>query len=382
MTAKRRVLEPGEGTMKLPILDLKAQFKSIRTEVNNAIQKVLEDQAFILGEELKCFEREIADLCGVKHAIGVASGTDALILALKALDIGQGDEVITTPFTFIATGEAIAQAGAKPVFIDIDPKSYCMDPALIEEAVTERTKAVMPVHLYGQCADMGRISAIARSRGLKVVEDCAQAIDASHNGAKAGSYGDAAGFSFFPGKNLGAFGDGGMVTTDSASLAEKTQLLRAHGSAVRYMHSIVGYNSRLDNLQASILRVKLKHLGGWLEARRENARFYTENLSGLPVEPPYVPPGNVHTYHLYTIRAAERPVELMKFLNENGIENRIYYPVPLHLQRCFAYLGYKAGDFPASEKAAKETLSIPVYPELKREELEYVVGKIREFYGK
>ncbi|MFC1577286.1 DegT/DnrJ/EryC1/StrS family aminotransferase [Candidatus Omnitrophota bacterium] len=366
--------------MKLGILDLKLQYKGIKDEVDEALNKVLKEQSFILGDDVKAFEKEMADYCGVKYAIGVNSGTDALFLSLKALGIGQGDEVITSPYTFIATAEAIAQTGARPVFVDIDPKTYNIDPDLIEKAVSPSTKAIMPVHLYGQCADMDRITEIAGRHNIKVVEDCAQAINARYRAKKAASMGDASGISFFPGKNLGAFGDAGMITTNSEDMANAVKLLRVHGTVTKYIHSIVGYNSRLDNIQAAVLRVKLKHLDGWLDARRRNAEYYNKGLEGIPVEVPYVPSYNIHTYHLYVLRAKKDPQGLMRYLIDNGVENRTYYPIPLHLQECFKYLGYKKGDFPESEKASGETLAIPVYPELKTEQLDYVIAKIREFY--
>ena len=365
--------------MKIPLLDLKAQYRSIKTEVDAAVKKVIEAQDFILGEEVREFEKEIAGYCSVKYGVGVASGTDALILALRALDIGSGDEVIVPPFTFFASAEAVSIVGAKPVFVDIDPATYNIDPRLIEKNITKRTKAIMPVHLYGQCADMDPILAIAKKRGLKVVEDNAQAIGATYKGRKSGSMSDIAALSFFPSKNLGAFGDAGMVVTNDEKLAERVKSLRVHGGAVQYVHSEIGLNSRLDNLQAAVLRIKLKYLDKWLEARRENAAFYNEKLKGTPVVCPHVPDHNVHTYHQYTLRVKSGQEKIIKYLSDNGIGTRIYYPIPLHMQDCYKSLGYKKGSMPASEAAAQEVFSIPVFPELSPEQKAYITGKIAAF---
>jgi len=363
-----------------PLLDLKGQYRSIKPEIGEALRKVIEGQDFILGEEVRLLEREIAEYCGLKYAVGVASGTDALILALRALDIGPGDEVITTPFTFFATTEAVSLVGAKPVFVDIEPKTYNINPALIEKAVTPRTKAIIPVHLYGQCADMDPILAIARKCKLKTIEDAAQAIGATYKGRKAGSMGDIGALSFFPSKNLGAFGDAGMVVTNDKVLADKIRMLRVHGSAQRYIHSRIGMNSRLDNLQAAVLRVKLRYLDRWLEARRNNAAYYNGKLKGLPVVCPYVPDYNVHTYHQYVIRVSGRMAGLSKFLNDGGIEARTYYPVALHQQECYKSLGYRKGDLKEAEKAAEETLAFAVYPELEKREMDQIVDRIKEFF--
>jgi dTDP-4-amino-4,6-dideoxygalactose transaminase len=367
--------------MKIPLLDLKKQYEGIKTEVDAAIKNVVDNQNFILGEDVKSLETEIASYCGTRYAVGVASGTDALILSLMALGIKQGDEVITTPFTFIATAEAVSLLGAKPVFVDIDPQTYNINPALIEKAVTGRTKAIIPVHLYGQCADMDPILAIARKSGLKVIEDTAQAIGATYKGRKAGSMGDAGALSFFPSKNLGAFGDGGMVVTNDKELAEKIRMLRVHGSAVRYIHSAIGTNSRLDNLQAAVLRVKLKYLDTWLEARRAAAKYYNDRLKGLPLATPYVPEYNTHTYHLYTAKAASNPEKLIGSLVESGVESRAYYPIPLHLQECYKCLGYKGGDLPESEEASKHVFSLPIFPELSSESLDFIIDRIRSFFA-
>jgi dTDP-4-amino-4,6-dideoxygalactose transaminase len=368
--------------VKIPSLDLKAQYKTIQKESEPVLKKVIENQDFILGEEVRLLEREIADYCGSKYGVGVASGTDALILALKALDIGQGDEVITSPFTFFATAEAVSIVGAKPVFADIDPKTYNIDPALIEKRITKNTKAVIPVHLYGQCADMDPILGIARKHGLKVIEDNAQAIGATYKGRKAGSMGDIGALSFFPSKNLGAFGDAGMVVTNDAKLADRIRTLRVHGSSVRYIHSEIGMNSRLDNLQAAVLRIKLRYLDRWLEARRNIADFYNNRLKGLPLTCPAVPSYNIHTYHQYTLRAASDQAGIMKHLLDNGIETRTYYPIPLHLQDCYKSLKYKAGDMPESEKAAREVFSIPIFPEMTDVQKKYMVDTVVSFYEK
>ncbi|MFA6321566.1 MAG: DegT/DnrJ/EryC1/StrS family aminotransferase [Candidatus Omnitrophota bacterium] len=366
--------------MKIPLLDLKAQYKTIKTEVETAVKKVLETQDFILGEEVKQFEREIAQYCGVKYGVGVASGTDALVLSLKALDVGEGDEVITTPFTFFATAESISNVGAKPVFVDIDPNTYNINPDLIEKKITDKTKAIVPVHLYGQCADMDAIMAVARKHNLKVVEDTAQAIGATYKSKRAGSFGDFGALSFFPSKNLGAFGDAGMVVTNDEKLAQRVRTLRVHGSSVRYIHSEIGINSRLDNLQAAALRIKLKYLDKWLENRRSIAEFYKEKLRNLPIVIPNVPVYNVHTYHQYTIRVKSVQEKLMKYLIDNGIETRTYYPIALHLQECYKFLGYKIGDMKESEIATKEAFSIPIFPEMSQEQKEYVVDTIKSFF--
>jgi len=368
--------------MKVPLLDLKAQYAAMRQEIENSLKKVVENQDFILGAEVTALEKEVAAYCGAKYGVGVASGTDALILSLKALDIGPGDEVITTPFTFFATAESISIVGAKPVFADVDPRTYNIDPLLIEKKITKKTKAIMPVHLYGQCADMDPIMAIAKKHGLKVIEDNAQAIGATYKGRKSGSMGDMGALSFFPSKNLGAFGDAGMVVTNDEKLAEEVKILRVHGSSARYIHSKIGMNSRLDNLQAAVLRVKLKYLDKWLEARRKNAYFYRERLKGLPVVTPRVPDYNVHTYHQYTLRTKIDQEKLMKHLSDNGIEVRTYYPISLHQQECYKPLGYKSGDMPESENAAKEVFSIPVSPEMTPDEKAYVADTIAGFFRK
>ncbi|MBU0880754.1 MAG: DegT/DnrJ/EryC1/StrS family aminotransferase [Candidatus Omnitrophica bacterium] len=366
--------------MHISLLDLKGQYRSIKPEIDETLRKVIERQDFILGEECRLFEEEITRYCGSKYAVGVASGTDALILALRALNIGPGDEVITTSFTFFATAEAVSLVGAKPVFVDIEPKTYNIDTGSIEKAITPRTKAIIPVHLYGQCADMDPIIAIARKRKLRIIEDTAQAIGATYKGRKAGSMGDIGTLSFFPSKNLGAFGDAGMIITNDKEIADKIRMLRVHGSARRYIHSEIGMNSRLDNLQAAVLSVKLKYLDSWLESRRRHAKYYCEKLKDLPLILPYVPDHNVHTYHQYVLRIKGDLDTFMKFLADSEIEARTYYPVPLHLQECYRHLGYRDGSLKEAERAAGETLAIAVYPELTIEELDYVINRINAFF--
>ncbi|MFA6078627.1 MAG: DegT/DnrJ/EryC1/StrS family aminotransferase [Candidatus Omnitrophota bacterium] len=365
-----------------PLLDLKAQYKTIKRDVNKAVSMIMEEQSFILGKEVEELEKEIAAYCGTKYAVGVASGTDAIQLALKAAGVGPGDEVLTVPFTFIATAEAASNLGAKPVFVDIDMKTYIMDPALIESKITPKTKAIIPVHLYGQCADMDRILAIAKKHGLPVIEDCAQAIGATYNGRKAGSMGLAGCISFFPSKNLGCFGDGGMVVTNDESIYKQVKLMRVHGSSTKYSHAIIGYNSRLDNLQAAVLRIKLRKLDGWADKRRQNGTYYDKAFSGLKdCVTPYVAKGNAHVYHQYVLLVSkDLRDKLIEFLNSKGIESRVYYPIPLHMQECYQPLGYKVGDFPNSEKAALGTLALPVYPEMKSSDKKFIVDTVKAFY--
>ncbi len=364
----------------IPILDLKAQYHSIKDEIATAIEGVLEAGQFILGPNVKALEQDVARLCGCAHGVGMASGTDALRLAMDALHIGDGDEVITTPFTFIATANTISRAGATPVFVDIEPRTFNIDPFQIEKAITERTRAILPVHLYGQPAAMGPIMELAARYNLPVIEDTAQAIGATLDGRPACSFGKIACLSFFPTKNLGAYGDAGMAVTDDSGLAEQLDVLRRHGGRVKYHHEQVGYNSRLDELQAAILRVKLAHLADWTEGRRRAAACYDERLAGLPVATPYVAPNASHVYHQYTIRAPRRD-ELQAFLKENGIGTMIYYPVPLHLQEIYASLCLGPGSFPEAERAAGEVLSLPIYPELTEAQIEQVAAAIGQFYG-
>lgn len=364
--------------MRIPLVDLVAQYHSIKDEIDGAIKRVIESGRFILGEEVLAFEDELARYCGGKVAIGVGSGTDALLLSLMALGVGRGDEVITTPFTFCATAEVISLLGARPVFVDIDPETYNIDPSKIKAAITPRTKVIIPVHLYGQPADMDPIIGIAQRYGLKVVEDCAQAIGAEYRGRKVGTIGDVGCFSFFPAKNLGAYGDGGACVTMDPELGERIMTLRVHGARERYIHEMVGINSRLDALQAAILRVKLTHLEEWTTRRREIAKIYNDELNGVDV--PKERFGTRHVYNQYTIRVMGRD-RIMDHLKNRGVSSAIHYPRPLHLQGAFSYLGYREGDFPQSELASREVLSLPIYPELKDEEVRFVVNVLKEVMG-
>jgi len=370
-------------------LDLTIQYKSIKEEIDEAIKRVLDSCVFIGGKEVEEFEKEVAEFCGVKYAIGLNSGTDALFLSLKALDVGPGDEVITVPFTFIATAEVVSNLGAKPVFVDINLGTFNIDAQKIEKAVTPKTKAIIPVHLFGQMADMDEIMDVARKHNLYVIEDAAQAIGAEYGSTgspqakrKAGTIGDLGCFSFFPSKNLGAYGDGGMVLTDNDKLAERVRLLKNHGSSPKekYLNLIVGTNSRLDALQAAILRVKLKYLSKWSKERAGKASYYNEKLKGIgDIIIPVMDFDRNHIFHQYTIRTKSRD-ELQKYLKEKEIPTMIYYSLPLHLQPAFEYLNYKVGDFPESEKAAKEVLSLPIYPELFEKDQESIVHEIKNYY--
>jgi len=376
--------------MHVPLLDLKTQYVGIKEEIRLALDRVIESQSFILGPEVEALEQDIAAYSGTDFGVGVSSGTDGLLAALMAFDIKPNDEVITTPFSFFATAGVIARLQAVPIFVDIDPVTFNMNPDRLESALTSRTRAIIPVHLFGQCADMDPILSIAARRGVPVIEDACQSIGATYKGRKAGSLSDLGVFSFFPSKNLGGFGDGGMVVTNEPALREKLRLLRQHGSAKAYHHQFVGGNFRLDALQAAVLRVKLKHLDAWSAARQANAEYYSKRFDkmglirkGLVQTPRAVyekgGDANYHIYNQYTIRVRERD-RLQAFLKENRIGTGIYYPVPLHLQECFARLGYKRGDFPESEKAAAEVLSIPVYPELSDEQKNHVIIRISDFY--
>lgn len=351
----------------IPLVDLKAQYLSIKDAINQAALRVLESGQYVLGEEVAEFEGRFAAACGVTHGVGVNTGTSALHLALLAAGVGPGDEVITVPFTFVATAAAIEYAGARPVFVDIDPRSFTMDVGAVEKALTSRTKAIVPVHLYGQPVDMDPILELARARGLRVIEDAAQAHLAEYKGRRAGSLGDLACFSFYPGKNLGACGEGGMVTTDDPSLARTVRMLRDWGAETKYAHVLKGYNYRLEPLQAAILAVKLEHLEAWTNARRAHATRYGELLAGavdrLPVEQPYAR----HVYHVYAIRC-ERRDDWHRALRERGILTGIHYPTPVHLLPAYANLGYASGAFPHSERAASEVLSLPMYPEMTDEQ--------------
>jgi len=365
--------------MNISLIDLTKQYELLKEELHDSIEKVLKSGQFILGANVKTLEDEIAQYTGNKYGIGVANGTDALVLTLDALGIGPGDEVITSPFTFFASAECISRVGARPVFVDIDPLTYCMDVNQIEEKITERTKAIIPVHIFGQMVDMDPILAIAEKYGLYVIEDACQAIGASYKGKPAGSMGIAGCFSFFPTKNLGCYGDGGMVITSDEELAGKIRLLRAHGSPKKYYHERLGYNSRLDEIQAAILRVKLRYLDKWNEARRQKAAVYTEAFKDLPVKTPYEAPYGRHVYHLYVMATSERDA-LSNYLKQKGIGCGIYYPLPLHLQPVYKELGYNKGDFPVAEKLCEEALAIPLYPELEEEKQQYIIQTIREFF--
>ena len=363
-------------------MDLSAQYAAIGVEIRDAVTRVLASQQFVLGKEGAALEQEIAALCGVRHGIGVASGTDALILALRAVGVKSGDEVILPPFTFVATGSAVSALGARPVFADVDPATFNITAAEIAKRITKNTRAIIVVHLYGLAADMDSIREIAKQHGLPVVEDNAQAIGATYRGRPTGSLGDIACLSFYPTKNLGAYGDAGMVTTDSPELDARLRTLRNHGQASRYNSTEPGWNSRLDEIQAAILRVKLRHLKNWENARRDNAAQYAKLLAGLGnVKLPHVPTDCEHVFHQYTIRAQRRD-ELQKFLTDSKIGNAVYYPVPLHLQPIYASLGHRAGSFPESEKAACEAISLPMFPELRQEQIACVATTITEFYGK
>lgn len=378
--------------MKVPLLDLKGQYESIKEEVIASTKDIFESQHFILGPHVATLEKEIADYCSTKHAVGVSSGTDALLISLMASEIGPGDFVITTPYTFFATAGAIARIGATPVFVDIDPDTYTISPEHMKNTITSmpaqnqrKLKAIIPVHLYGQCADIDIICGIAKSNNLVVIEDAAQAIGSEYRGRRAGSIGDMGCFSFFPSKNLGAFGDGGMVTTNSKELYGKLQILRVHGSNPKYYHPMIGGNFRLDALQAAIVSIKLKYLDTWTAGRHKNAQKYRNLFESsemntsikLPVEKE-----NRHIYNQFVIEVPDRRDQLRQFLTQADIGTEVYYPVPLHLQDCFSYLGYRSGDFPVSEHAAKHTLALPVYPELTDDQQAYVVEKIKEFYNK
>jgi dTDP-4-amino-4,6-dideoxygalactose transaminase len=376
--------------MKVPLLDLKIQYQSMKDEIMEVTEKIYESQYFILGEHVKVLEASIARYCQTEHAIGVSSGSDALIISLMASDIRPGDMVLTTPYTFFATAGAIARLNAKPVFVDIDPDTFNISPELLEETVGKmspvernRVKAVMPVHLYGQCADMNHILKLAEVNDWIVIEDAAQAIGSEYEGRRAGSMGSFGCFSFFPSKNLGAFGDGGIVTVQSERTCKKLFILRGHGAEPKYVHQVVGGNFRLDALQAAVVSIKLKYLDQWTAARQANASTYRELFSQmslldiikLPVEKE-----NRHIYNQFVILVPEKRDALRQFLSESGIGTEIYYPVPLHLQECFSYLQYRPGDFPVAEHTASHSLALPIYPELTTDQQQYVVDKIREFY--
>ncbi|MFP4531293.1 MAG: DegT/DnrJ/EryC1/StrS family aminotransferase [Desulfobacterales bacterium] len=377
--------------MKVPLLDLKRQYQQIKDACLRVTTEIYDSQHFILGPYVETLEQEISAYCQTDYAVGVSSGTDALLIALMAADIGAGDRVLTTPYTFFATAGSIRRLGAIPVFADIEADTYNIDPHALESVLTkmppeekQTVKAIMPVHLYGQCAEMTPILEIAGSLGLSVIEDAAQAIGSEYQGKRAGALGDFGCFSFFPSKNLGGFGDGGIVTTQSSDLYDRLKILRVHGGHPKYYHQVIGGNFRLDALQAAIVSIKLSYLDQWTRARQENAEKYRslfkaaglEAVIGLPVKKQ-----DRHIYNQFVIRVPEKRDALRAWLNESGVGNEIYYPVPLHLQACFADLGYREGDMPVSEKAAAETLALPIFPELADEELEYVVDRIRAFYS-
>ncbi len=359
--------------MKIPMVDLKEQYLDIKDEVDTAIQNVLDNTMFILGPNVSALENEVAEFCGTSHAVAVASGTDALHLAVRACGVGPGDEVITTPFTFIATAEAITYVGATPVFIDIEADTFNMAPEKIEEKITDKTKAIIPVHLYGQPVDMDPVMEIAEKYGLKVIEDCAQSFGADYKGTMTGAVGDAGCFSFFPSKNLGCYGDGGMIVTNSDDLAEEIKTLRNHGSKVRYYHHEIGYNSRLDEIQAAILRVKLKKIGQYNENRRKNAHLYNEYLEGADLITPFEDGKGLHVFHQYTIMSGKRGA-IHESLTKAGISSAIYYPVPLHKQEVFKNGGCQ--DLLVSEATASKVLSLPIYPEMKESHIQEITSVI------
>lgn len=380
-------------TSGVPLLDLKAQYQPLREEILATLERVADSQYFIMGPEVEGLETEVAAYCRSKYALGVSSGTDALLLALMALDVGNGDEVITTPYSFFATAGSIARLGAKPVFVDIEPRTFNLDPTLIEKKITSRTKAIMPVHLFGQCAEMKPLVELSKSTGIPLVEDAAQAIGSEYYGERAGNFGAAGCFSFFPSKNLGAFGDAGLVTTNNDELYERMKSLRLHGSSVKYYHDFVGANFRIDAIQAAVLRIKLRHLDSWTSARQRNAARYQELFTsaglaaprdGQPTEKqlvlPYEAPNRRHIYNQYVVRSAARD-QILAHLKKSQIGCEVYYPLSLHQQRCFKSLGYNDGDFPQSERAAAETFAIPIYGELSFEQQQEVVHRIGEALG-
>jgi len=373
--------------MKVPLLDTKAQIAPIRGQINKAISKVVSSGGFILGQEVMELEKEITKYCNAGYAIGVSNGTDAIALSLKALGIGQGDSVICPAFTYYATAGAIASIGARPIFADIDPKTYNISIDSIKQIlrctkydVRSTIKAIIPVHLYGQCANMYEIMKIAKKHRLKVVEDTAQAFGAIYNGKKAGTIGDCGTVSFYPAKNLGAFGDAGCILTNNKRLTKKLRLLSNQGASAKnkYEHIHIGYNARLDTIQAAVLKIKLKYMDVWNKKRMKNATYYNKKLKHTGLVTPYVPEKNSHIYHQYVLKVKRGKEKIRKYLISKGIDSRTYYPIPLHLQPCFKYLGYKNGDFPESEKCAQQTFTIPIYPELTKKQMDYVVSKIKE----
>lgn len=366
--------------MKIPMVDLRAGYDPLKNEILVAVEDVLAGMNLHLGPHVRSMEREFASYCGSDYAVGVGSGTDAITIALLAAGIKKGDEVITAPHTFFATVEAIVHAGAVPVFADIDPLTYTIDPRLIENKITEKTRMIIPVHMYGQSADMAPILDTARRYGLRVIEDACQAHGAEYNGRRCGGMGDAGCFSFYYTKNLGAYGEGGAVTTGNAELADKAGKIRNHGHLSKYEHGFMGYNSRLDEIQAAILRIRLRHLDEYNTARRKVAARYAELLKDTPLVLPREEEVRKHVYHLYVVRSGERDA-LRQYLSEAGVGTGIHYKIPIHLQEACAAYGYKRGDFPAAERSCEEILSLPIYPELKDEQIEYIAEKVKEFYS-
>jgi dTDP-4-amino-4,6-dideoxygalactose transaminase len=370
--------------MKIPLADLKAQYLSLKDEIDQAIRQTLDSTQFILGPEVKALEKEIAAYVATRYAVGVASGTDALVIALMGAGIKQGDEVITTPFTFIATSETVSRCGAIPVFVDIDPASYNIDTSKIEKKITKKTKAILPVHLYGHAANMDDIMRLAGKYGLKVIEDCAQSLGAKFKDKQTGSIGNAGCLSFFPSKILGAYGDAGMITTNDEKIAEQAEILRNHGGKDKYFVVTHGFNSRLDSFQAAILRIKLKHLKEWVEKRQQKSAKLSGLLSGIPgITVPGAASYTSHCFNYYTIRVAGgKRDDLQKSLNANGVGTSIYYPMPLHMQDVYKPLGYKEGAFPETERACKEVLSLPMYPEMDNTQIEYVADQVKQYFKK
>jgi len=365
----------------IPLLDLRKQTLPIRSEIDAVIKKVVDNCNFVFGKEIEDFEIQAAQYSGAKFALGVSNGTDALRLGLLASGIESGDRVICPAFTYYATAGAIASIGARPVFADIDPRTYNISPESLEKILknNKKVKAVIPVHLYGQCADMDEIMRLGAKYKLKVIEDTAQAFGAEFRGKKAGTIGDCSGVSFFPGKNLGAFGDAGMLLTNNKKIFEKARVLHNQGNIEKYFHTELGFNHRLDTLQAAVLSVKIKHLDNWNELRQKNAAYYNQKLKGLAVVTPFVPAYTTHIYHQYTLRSNSGNKGIIEHLRDKGVDSRVYYPLPLHLQKCFSYLGYKKGAFPEAEKASRQVFSIPVHPDLTREELDYICVSIKEY---
>lgn len=365
--------------MKVKYLDLQAQYQTIKKEIDEAIKDVIDSSAFILGKAVDDFENQFASYCQTDHAIGVNNGTNAVMLALKALGIGPGDEIITAANTFVATLAAIVHAGARPVLVDVDPETANMDPQLLKLAISTRTRAIVPVHLYGRLCDMAAISQIASKNNVSIIEDAAQAHGATIDGRRAGSFGMAAAFSFYPGKNLGAFGEAGAIVTSDERINRMTRTLRDHGSSDKNVHKYVGYNARMEGLQGAVLGIKLKHLDRWITARRKIAARYNSLLKEVPVKTPSMTEESSHVFHCYVIECEQRD-ELREFLAKREIPTLIHYPIPVHLQKAYTFLDYRQGDFPVAEKMAQEIISLPIYPELCREEVEYVAGVIAEFF--